>query len=128
MNGYAYSYYFSKYHWIWGWATWQRAWRCYDDTMKLYPEYSDYIFKSLSPSRVFSDRWKGALDLVYHRTFDTWDYVWMFSCWANSGLTCTPRVNLSKFEIVRDDLKKRAAALAVLNRRAAQIGEQLSRR
>jgi hypothetical protein len=32
--------------------------------------------------------------LVYHRTFDTWDYVWMFSCWANSGLTCTPRVNL----------------------------------
>jgi hypothetical protein len=34
----------------------------------------------------------------------------------------------SKLEIVRDDLKKRAVALAVLNRHAAQIREQLSRR
>jgi hypothetical protein len=95
MNGYPYSYYFSKYNHIWGWATWCRAWRCYDDTMRLYPEYLDYnFFKSLSPSRGFFDYWKGELDKVYHRTLDTWDYVWMFSCWANNGLTCTPRVNL----------------------------------
>ena len=39
MSGYPYSYYFSKYNHVWGWATWRRAWRCYDDTMKLYPEY-----------------------------------------------------------------------------------------
>jgi hypothetical protein len=95
MNGYPYSYYFSKYNHIWGWATWRRAWRCYDDTMKLYPEYVDYnSFKSLSCSRDFFDYWKGELEKVYHRTLDTWDYVWMFACWANSGLTCTPRVNL----------------------------------
>ena len=95
MNGYPYSYYFSKYAHIWGWATWRRAWRCYDDTMKLYPEYLDYtFFKSLSCSLGFFNYWKRELDAVYHRTLDTWDYVWQFSCWANSGLTCTPRVNL----------------------------------
>lgn len=95
MNGYHYSYYFSKYTHVWGWATWSRAWRCYDDTMKLYPEYVDYdFFKSLSCSRGFVDYWKGELDKVCRRTLDTWDYVWLFSCWANSGLTCTPRVNL----------------------------------
>jgi hypothetical protein len=95
MNGYPYSYYFSMYNHIWGWATWRRAWRYYDDTMKFYPEYVDYKFlKSVSSSRDFLDYWRRELDKVYHRTLDTWDYVWMFSCWANSGLTCTPRVNL----------------------------------
>jgi hypothetical protein len=95
MNGYPYSYYFSKYNHIWGWATWRRAWLCYDDTMNLYPKFVDYnSFKALSSSCEFLDYWKGELDKVYQRTLDTWDYVWMFSCWANSGLTCTPRVNL----------------------------------
>jgi hypothetical protein len=95
MNGYPYSYYFSNYNHIWGWATWRRAWRYYDDTMTLYPKFVDYnSFKALSCSRGFLDYWKGELDKVYHRTLDTWDYVWMFSCWANSGLTCTPRLNL----------------------------------
>src|SRR5262249_49404554 len=95
MSGYPYSYYFSKYVHVWGWATWRRAWRSYDDTMKLYPEYIDFNFsKSRSPSSSFIAYWKGELDKVYRRTLDTWDYVWMFSCWANSGLTCTPRVNL----------------------------------
>jgi hypothetical protein len=95
MNHYPYSYYFSNYNHIWGWATWRRAWGCYDDTMKLYQEYVDYnFFKSLSSLHGFCDYWKAELDKVYHRTLDTWDYVWMFSCWANNGLTCTPRVNL----------------------------------
>jgi hypothetical protein len=95
MNGYPYSYYFSNYNHVWGWATWRRAWQCYDDTMKFYPEYVSYNFlRSLSSSPGFIDYWKAELDKVYHRTLDTWDYVWTFSCWANSGLTCTPRVNL----------------------------------
>jgi hypothetical protein len=63
--------------------------------MKLYPEYVDgNFFRSLSSSPGFSDYWRNQFSQVYHRTLDTWDYVWTFSCWANSGLTCTPRVNL----------------------------------
>ena len=63
--------------------------------MKFYPEYIEYnFFKSLSCSPGFFGYWKSQFDKVYYRTLDTWDYVWMFSCWANSGLACTPRVNL----------------------------------
>ena len=95
MNGFPYSYYFSKYNHVWGWATWRRAWQCYDDTMRLYPEYAaGNFFKSLSSLPGFSDYWRNEFNQVYHRTLDTWDYVWTFSCWANSGLTCTPRLNL----------------------------------
>ena len=32
-----YSYYFSIYAHIWGWATWRRAWQYYDDRMTLWP-------------------------------------------------------------------------------------------
>src|SRR6266480_8001684 len=31
------SYYFSRYCYIWGWATWRRAWRCYDREMTEWP-------------------------------------------------------------------------------------------
>src|SRR5262245_13627116 len=95
MKGYPYSYYFSKYIHVWGWATWRRAWRTYDDAMKFYPEFVHYNFlESFSCSGSFLDYWKNEFDHVYRRTLDTWDYVWLFSCWANSGLTCTPHVNL----------------------------------
>jgi hypothetical protein len=33
------SYVFSRYPLIWGWATWQRAWRLYDATRSSWPEY-----------------------------------------------------------------------------------------
>jgi hypothetical protein len=35
------SYYFSRYSHVWGWATWQRAWKFYDVEMKLWPDFRD---------------------------------------------------------------------------------------
>jgi len=45
-----YSYYFSRYHHIWGWATWKRAWKYYDLDMKLWPEIQkdEWLFDILS--------------------------------------------------------------------------------
>jgi hypothetical protein len=37
----AYSYYFSRYPHIWGWASWRRAWDNYDVDMKMWPEIRD---------------------------------------------------------------------------------------
>ena len=34
MKDYAYSYYFSVYSHIWGWAAWRRSWQGFDLTMK----------------------------------------------------------------------------------------------
>ncbi|MFM6897507.1 MAG: glycosyltransferase family 2 protein, partial [Microcystis panniformis] len=36
-----YSYYFSCYNHIWGWASWRRAWQYYDVKMKLWQEIRD---------------------------------------------------------------------------------------
>src|SRR5690606_27915961 len=34
----SYSYYYSRYTHIWGWATWRRAWQRFDYAMSLWPE------------------------------------------------------------------------------------------
>jgi hypothetical protein len=36
-----YSYYFSRYTLIWGWATWRRAWQQYDVEMKQWASVRD---------------------------------------------------------------------------------------
>lgn len=61
------SYYFSRYPNVWGWASWRRAWRHYDF--------------SLRPS------WK---------LEDTWSTQWQLSIQKRGGLAVVPGVNLVK--------------------------------
>lgn len=94
MSSYPYSYYFSKWFHTWGWATWARAWRLYDEDLELYPDWLRFdCFKNISPVRGFSDYWKPRFDKLDFSK-DTWDYIWLFTSWAYSGMTITPRVNL----------------------------------
>jgi len=90
-----YSYYFSKYFHCWGWATWQRAWRYYDVTMKLWPEFRDggYV-EYISDSPYECRYWLHKFEQMYQGKIDTWDYPFMFACFSQSGLVATPRVNL----------------------------------
>lgn len=91
-----YSYYFSQYAHCWGWATWRRAWEKYDDNLSLWPLLRDAgwlsdIFES-NPRAV--RYWQSIYDQVAAERIDSWAYRWMFACWANSGLTALPAVNL----------------------------------
>ena len=36
-----YSYYFSRYTHVWGWATWKRSWSLFDESMQTWPELRD---------------------------------------------------------------------------------------
>lgn len=95
MGSYPYSYYFSIYNHCWGWASWRRAWQHYDKDMRHYQEFLDSgALESLSPVAGFADHWQRIFADVERRQIDSWAYVWTYSCWANSGLTCTPRANL----------------------------------
>lgn len=90
-----YSYYFSQYAHCWGWATWGRAWRLYDDRMQRYPEWVEKnLFEPMSKLPNFAKFWKLQLDQSFAKKLEAWDYAWSFSCWSNGGLTCTPKVNL----------------------------------
>jgi hypothetical protein len=44
--------------------------------------------------RGFADFWTRGWTAVREGRLDSWAFIWTWSCWANGGLTVTPRVNL----------------------------------
>ena len=86
------SFIFSKVFPIWGWATWSRAWRLYDITMKRWPEYkmkTDLYYFGKQRGMV-----QKTLDTFYSNSIDSWDGQWAFTCMVNNGLSIIPKVNL----------------------------------
>ncbi|MCL0077897.1 hypothetical protein M1N61_02445 [Peptococcaceae bacterium] len=89
-----YSYYFSMYSHIWGWASWRRAWKYYDVDMKIWPEIrDDKLLYSCIGGKGFN-YWKNIFERVYQGEINTWDYQWTFTCWVQNKLSILPRVNL----------------------------------
>src|SRR5918999_5944350 len=90
-----FSYFFSRFVHIWGWASWRRAWKHYDLEMKQWPKLRDTNWLN----RMFErDRdaayWREIFDKVAAHEINTWDYQWLFSCWSKDGLSITPEINL----------------------------------
>ena len=92
------SYFFSQWNGAWGWATWRRAWRYFDPAVRLWPQLSNtsWLAELLESDDVALRYWANAFTVAYEREGDVdyWDHQWTFACWANSGLTITPTVNL----------------------------------
>lgn len=99
-----YSYYFSRYGPIWGWASWRRAWRHNDVRMEAWT-----TVKQDEASHFFcSDRretaWRRSLyDKVSRGEIDTWDYQWGFAKLIQSGLSVIPKCNLVENIGFRED-------------------------
>jgi len=89
-----YSYYFSIYNHIWGWASWRRAWKHYDGGLRLWPMLKDGFWIQDIIGKEAAPYWISIFDKAYAGDIDSWDYPWTFSCWAQSGLTILPKVNL----------------------------------
>jgi hypothetical protein len=90
-----YSYYFSRYTHIWGWATWRRAWQMYDHSMAAWPELRDggWLMDVLG-DREAAEYWGRIFEDTWSERNTSWAYRWMFAAWAQSGLTVLPNVNL----------------------------------
>ena len=90
-----YSYYFSRYTHIWGWATWKRAWDFFDVNMELWPALrdSDWLEGIFDEERSVKF-WLNIFDSLYDGNIDTWDYPWMMSCWIQNGLSILPSLNM----------------------------------
>lgn len=83
-----YSYYFSKYTHIWGWASWRRAWKFYDVDMHTWPECKKLkLICSVFDSRDEQQYWTEIFDSVYEGRIDTWDYQWYYTCWFQNGIS-----------------------------------------
>ena len=92
----SYSYGFSKYPLVWGWATWKRAWEKFDHELLQWAGTGGrQILDSVSDeSTSFVRTWSKILDAVKMGKIDSWAYIWSFSSWSAGMLTVIPRVNL----------------------------------
>ena len=91
-DSYAESYYFSRYHHCWAWATWERAWSYYNldnqNFLSIRGPKSLRPFLSFLQSLYWYDVWSSVFKF---NSVDTWDYQWTFTCFLNNGLSIIPR-------------------------------------
>ncbi len=89
------SYWFSHHPWIWGWATWRRAWQHYDANMSTWDARLPALKSSFASSweRAF---WIAAYEEARHdlTRAGTWDFPWVYTCRSLDGLCIFPRENL----------------------------------
>ena len=89
------SYYFSRYSFSWGWASWRRAWRYYDVNVSCWPAArKEGWLASILDDPLEVEYWTGTFDKLHRGEIDTWDYQWLFTCWCQSGLSILPNANL----------------------------------
>lgn len=91
------SYFFTKYTFLWGWASWRRAWKHFDITMKNWPEWKESGgLKKISDGNIYFEYyWQNLLDTVYTEQLNTcWDYQWLFNNWQHGFLSVMPKNNL----------------------------------
>lgn len=89
------SYYFSRFYNIWGWASWARAWRYYDMEMRRWPRLreTDWLERQL-PRADMAPLVRYFFDETHAGRIDTWDYQWMLAGWLNDAVAVTPARNL----------------------------------
>ena len=86
--------FFAKYIETCGWATWKRAWKCYNsDTENLYAQLEERdCFFDFDVDGV-SD-FKKQLELNIKGVINTWGVRWLASVYLNKGLVLYPRKTL----------------------------------
>lgn len=90
------SYYYSRYSFIWGWATWRRTLKHYDVTMAKWPEVNQqgWLEDSLQDEPSLVAYWRSIFTQVHNGLIDTWDYQLTFSLWLRGMISICPAQNL----------------------------------
>jgi hypothetical protein len=90
------SYFFSKVFFVWGWASWRRAWQHYDVGMAQWPETRLQVDQPpYKPAqKLHHAYWDLVFDLAFKNQISTWDHQWTYAHWKNKALCVTPAKNL----------------------------------
>jgi len=90
-------YFFSKYNHCWGWGSWKRAWKYYDNNLSFWNNWKNTnSWKLLHQDEIERKYWEKIFNKTKKRKIDSWAYVWTCSVWKNNGLTVIPKKNLIK--------------------------------
>ncbi len=76
------------------WATWDRAWKLYDPSMKWSRGATISEIEVHTHGKLSALRWKQMFSDAASGRISTWAYRWVDSIWANDGLCISPNVNL----------------------------------
>jgi len=89
------SYYGSILPFLWGWATWRRAWKKFDFNLTMWPEVKkSKILVPVFKNPAAYERWSGVWDQYRDEKVNNWDAQWVFVCAMNRGICINPTVNL----------------------------------
>lgn len=89
------SYLFSKFKWIWGWATWRRAWVKQDVELKLSRSpQARSIVRNMGYQPRSERLWMTNIHKLEVKSVNTWDYQWFLAMGAQNQLSIIPRCNL----------------------------------
>jgi hypothetical protein len=86
-------YYYSKYAHIWGWATWRRAWSKYSLYINANEKEINSIVNKYCQYPNEINFWNLRFNEQINLMGDTWDFQWLYTIWANSGITIYPNYN-----------------------------------
>ncbi|MFZ5437828.1 MAG: glycosyltransferase family 2 protein [Patescibacteria group bacterium] len=87
------SYYFSQYPHSWGWATWKRAWKLFDNEMTDWQQvWKNHHYSS----PLVKYYWYLIFTAVSKLKIDSWAYRWTYSSFKHNLLTIIPAKNLVK--------------------------------
>lgn len=91
-----YSYYFSRYTHMWGWATWKRTWDMIDFSMSNWPAFRDRDglgqYFERSHEKIY---WHDIMQGMYEkRTGLHWDYLLILAMFINNSLVAKSSANL----------------------------------
>jgi hypothetical protein len=88
------SYSFASYSFVWGWATWRRAWQHYDFRMRSWPAFRDAgMLNGLHAGARRRAQVRREWDWV-NAGNGTWDHQWQYTVMSQHGLSVYPSTNL----------------------------------
>jgi hypothetical protein len=90
------SYFCSRINWMWGWATWKRAWQDFDPELAGLPAFlRSQAVKSLTPHGDMQRAFQAMFEQASARNWgNNWDIYATFHIWSHNGLVIHPNGNL----------------------------------
>ncbi|MEO5921634.1 MAG: hypothetical protein ABIQ01_10890 [Pseudolysinimonas sp.] len=79
------------------WATWDRAWKHYDDELRWPGRGDGTALRRITGSRAAAMRWSQNFADARAGRISTWAYRWIASIWSQDAVTVGPNVNLTEY-------------------------------
>ena len=88
----------TRYPESYAWATWERAWKNYDDDLSWASQCSIKDLRNITNSHIGALRWKINFGDAKSERINTWAYRWLASIWKNNLSIIAPNSNLVLYD------------------------------